>query len=248
MLTLYGATFDPRWFAAAREPAETILARFADAEHGGFYETADDHEPLVARRKELEDTPIPSGASSAAFGLLRLAALTGEHRYEAAAEGALRLLHGVAPQYPSAFGHVLQAIDFHLAAGEEVALVGPDAEPLERVVRAAFRPHVVLAGGAADGVPLLEGRDPVDGRAAAYVCERFACQRPVTTPHELAGLLVYVGRTGIAAPLAWVGWRRSRRRSRSSTSTRPSPCPTISRPPVSSAAPSRSRRCSRSSP
>ena len=71
----------------------------------------------------------------------------------------------------------------------EVALVGPDREPLERVVRARFRPHVVLAGGEADGVPLLEGREPVDGRAAAYVCERFMCQRPVTEPAELAALL-----------------------------------------------------------
>ena len=93
LLTLYEATFDPRWFAAARELADTILARFSDPEHGGFFATADDHEPLVARRKELEDTPIPSGASSAAYGLLRLAALTGEHGYEEAALGVLRLLH-----------------------------------------------------------------------------------------------------------------------------------------------------------
>ena len=71
----------------------------------------------------------------------------------------------------------------------EVALVGPDLEPLERVVRSTFRPHVVLAGGEPDGVPLLAGREPVDGRAAAYVCERFACQRPVTEPAELAALL-----------------------------------------------------------
>ena len=83
-LTLYETTFDPRWFAAARELADTILARFADATHGGFFATADDHETLIARRKELEDNPIPSGASAAAFGLLRLAALTGEHRYEEA--------------------------------------------------------------------------------------------------------------------------------------------------------------------
>ena len=71
----------------------------------------------------------------------------------------------------------------------EVALVGPDLEPLERVVRSTFRPHLVLAGGEPDGVPLLDGREPVDGRAAAYVCERFACQRPVTEPDELAALL-----------------------------------------------------------
>ena len=60
-LALYEATFDPRWFAAARELADTILARFADAERGGFFATADDHETLIARRKELEDTPIPAG-------------------------------------------------------------------------------------------------------------------------------------------------------------------------------------------
>src|SRR5215218_6042526 len=189
LLTLYEATFDPRWFAAARELADTILARFSDHEHGGFFATADDHEALIARRKELEDAPIPAGASAAAFGLLRLAALTGEHRYEEAAVGVLRLLHQVAPQQPAAFAHLLQALDFHLAAVKEVAIVGPDAGPLERVVRGEFRPHVVVAGGPADGVPLLEGREPVDGRAAAYVCERFTCQRPVTEPAELAALL-----------------------------------------------------------
>jgi len=189
LLTLYETTFDPRWFGAARELAETILARFADRDHGGFFATADDHEPLIARRKELEDAPIPAGASSAAFGLLRLGALTGEHRYEEAALGVLRLLHVLAPQHPAAFGHVLQALDFHFAAVKEVAIVGPDAGPLERVVRGAFRPHVVVAGGPADGVPLLEGREPVEGRAAAYVCERFTCLRPVTEPDELAALL-----------------------------------------------------------
>jgi uncharacterized protein YyaL (SSP411 family) len=56
-------------------------------------------------------------------------------------------------------------------------------------VRGAFRPHLVLAGGARDGVPLLEGREPVDGRPAAYVCEHFACKAPVTEPGELEELL-----------------------------------------------------------
>jgi hypothetical protein len=73
----------------------------------------------------------------------------------------------------------------------EVALAGEDTSALAAVVRSAFRPAVVLAGGPAQGgPPLLEGREPVDGRAAAYVCERFACRRPVTDPDELAALLV----------------------------------------------------------
>jgi uncharacterized protein len=189
LLTLYEATFEPRWFEEARGLADMLLARFADREHGGFFSTPDDHEPLVARRKDLEDSPIPSGNSAAALGLLRLAALTGEHRYAAAAEGVIALTHPFAPRYPQAFGHLLQAIAFSLEPVREVALVGDDVAALARVVRGAYRPYLVLAGGPPDGVPLLAGRAPVDGRAAAYVCERFACRAPVTEPDDLAAAL-----------------------------------------------------------
>ena len=192
LLTLYEATFEKRWFDAARATADAIVERFADPERGGFFQTASDHERLVARRKELEDSPIPSGPSSAAFGLLRLAALTGEARYEEHAAGVLRLAGDLARRYPQAFGHLLQALDFQLATVQEVALVGADTDALARVVRSAFRPHLVLAGGDgadARGVALLEGRTPVGGRPAAYVCERFACKQPVCEPAELRSLL-----------------------------------------------------------
>jgi uncharacterized protein len=189
LLTLYESTFDPRWFAAARGIADTMIERFADEERGGFFETSSDHEQLVARRKDLEDNPIPAGNSSAAYGLLRLAALSGEHSYADRAEGVLRLLHEIAPKHPHAFAHLLQALDFRLSQTREVALAGPDTSELERVVRSRFRPHIVLAGGEPDGVPLMEGRTPVDGQAAAYVCEQFSCKRPVTEPAELEALL-----------------------------------------------------------
>ena len=194
LLSLYEATFEPRWFRAARGLADTMIERFADEENGGFFETSSDHERLLTRRKDLEENPIPAGNSSAAYGLLRLAALTGEREYEQRAASVFRLLHHVAPQHPQAFAHLLQAMDFHFAPVKEVALVpagagGAGLEPLERVVRSRFRPHLVLAGGEPDGVPLLADRGPVDGRAAAYVCENFACQRPVTEPEELEALL-----------------------------------------------------------
>ncbi|MDQ3631921.1 MAG: thioredoxin domain-containing protein, partial [Actinomycetota bacterium] len=193
LLHLYEATFEPRWFGAARGLADELIERFADPDRGGFFSTASDAEALVARRKDLEDAPIPAGGSSAALGLLRLAALTGDHRYEAAAEGQLQLLHELAVKHPGAFGHLLQALDERLRPRREVAVVGPAPEraALVAVVREALRPGLVLAGAetADAAVPLLEGRDPVEGRAAAYVCEGFSCRRPVTTPEDLRELL-----------------------------------------------------------
>jgi uncharacterized protein len=186
---LYEATGDSRWYSESTALADVMIERFSDPERGGFYTTADDHEPLAVRRKDLEDSPIPSGNSAAAFGLLRLALLSGEGKYERHALGVLRLLFPLATRHPQAFGHLLRAADFYLAPVKEVAIVGPQPEAGEllRVVRDGYRPHLVLAAGA--GVPLLEGREPVDGHAAAYVCEHFVCQAPVTSPEALAAAL-----------------------------------------------------------
>jgi uncharacterized protein YyaL (SSP411 family) len=191
LLTLYEATFDPRWYETARSTADTMIERFADAEDGGFFTTAADRADGFARRKDLDDSPTPAGGSAAAFGLLRLARLTGEYAYEQRALGVLSVLAPIVAEHPHGFGHALQAIDFYLAPVREVAIVGDGAagEALARVIRGEYRPHVVVAGGDAADVPLLEGRGPVGGRAAAYVCEHFSCRAPVTEPGELATAL-----------------------------------------------------------
>ncbi len=196
LLELYQATFEERWFLRARALADTMIDRFADPEAGGFFSTASDAPALIARRKDLDDTPIPAGASSAAVGLLRLAALTGESPYEQAALGAIRLLQDIAPQHPLAFGHMLQAMLLHATPIAEVAIVGaPGAErdALVAVVRERHRPTAVLALGPGNGtpsaVPLLGGRSSIEGRPAAYVCERFSCLRPVCEPWQLRELL-----------------------------------------------------------
>jgi len=191
LLTLYEASFEPRWFEEAQALAETTIARFGDRERGGFYSTSEDHEELIARRKEVGDHPIPSGNSAAALGLLRLEALTGERSYGEWADGVLRLFAKAAPRRPDAFAHLLRALDFQLAATKEVALVGGDLGELAAAVRSRHRPHLVLAGGpeGAEVPPLLVGRGEVGGRPAAYVCESFACQAPVTDPLQLEALL-----------------------------------------------------------
>jgi uncharacterized protein len=191
LLTLYEASFEARWFEAAKALAQTTIARFGDAERGGFFSTSSDHEALIARRKEIGDHPIPSGNSAIAFGLLRLAALSGERSYEQRAEGVFRLFAPAASRQPEAFAHLLRALDFHLSPTVEVALIGDDLSELAAVVRSEHRPHQVLAGGPEGSAvpPLLADRPAVDDRPTAYVCEHFACKAPVTDPEALAELL-----------------------------------------------------------
>jgi uncharacterized protein YyaL (SSP411 family) len=125
LILLFEATCEERWFSEAVALADTLIARFADPERGGFFSTASDGEQLIVRRKDLEDSPIPSGASSAAMGLLRLAQLTGEEEYERHAVSALHLLAEIAPRHPSSFGHLLQALHWHFAPARPIACAVP---------------------------------------------------------------------------------------------------------------------------
>jgi uncharacterized protein len=196
LLSLYEATFDPRWVAEARALADTILDRFWDDEEGIFYDAAAEGERLVVRPRDVDDNATPSGNSAATLMLLRLAVFTGEPRYERVATRVLRDLAGLLQRAPLAFGHLLAALDFHLATPQEVALVGDPADAgtraLLEVVADRYRPNTVLAlrrpdpaDDAAETIPLLANREPLDGRATAYVCRRYTCRRPVTEPEEL---------------------------------------------------------------
>jgi uncharacterized protein YyaL (SSP411 family) len=125
LIALFEATCEERWFGEACTLAEDLIARFGDPERGGFFSTAADGEALIARRKDLEDTPIPAGASSAALGLLRLAQLSGSEEYERHAVSVLMLTHEIAAQHPSAFGHLLQALHWHFAPARPIACAVP---------------------------------------------------------------------------------------------------------------------------
>ncbi len=125
LVVLFEAGCEERWLSEASALADTLIARFADPERGGFFSTAEDQEALIARRKEIEDSPIPSGSASAAMGLLRLAELTGEREYEQQAVGVLRLVHAIATRHPTGFGHTLQALHWHLAPMRPIACTIP---------------------------------------------------------------------------------------------------------------------------
>jgi uncharacterized protein len=179
---LHVATGELRWLYEAHRLARLAVELFGDEELGGFFLTPSDGERLVARQKDLDDNPTPSGNSMLAFVLLRLARIWGDDELERRAVGVLRLVRDVIARAPSAFGWALCALDLHLSTPRELAIVGgPDTE----VARAALRrldPNAVVAFGPADDVPLLAGKTLVERQPAVYVCERFACRAPVTDP------------------------------------------------------------------
>jgi len=195
-LALYEATFDGSAFALARSLADDVLKLFRDPESGGFFQTGADAEALVVRPKELFDNAVPSGNSAAAYLLLRVALLTGDPEYERAGVSALRLVRDLTGRVPTMLGQALSAVDLYVSRTQEVAIVGdpdaPDTRALVAEVHGRFLPNAVLAvgrPGAAAEVPLLQDRSQQGGKATAYVCERFVCQRPVTEPEELAAQL-----------------------------------------------------------
>ena len=191
LLALYEATFEERYFVAARELADLVLAHFS-ADDGGLCDTADDAETLVARPRSLQDNALPSGGAMATVVLLRLAALTGESRYRSAAEAALAPMAAITAEHPTGFAQWLLASQLTSTPIDEVAIVGdldaPDTRALLAQVYRAYRPGLVLAVSAdpvSSTVPLLHGRTRLDGRATAYLCRGFACQQPVTDPAAL---------------------------------------------------------------
>ncbi len=195
LLDLYEATFEPRWLEAARKLNATTLELFWDDAGGGFFFTPDDHEPLLARSKDVRDGATPSGNSVQLMNMLRLTAIFADEPLGKQADQVIRAFSAEVRQQPLASERFLCACEFARLGPVEIAIVGPlsdDAtQALVKQVWQTYLPNRVLMHRDAQRppafkTPLLEGRTLVDGKPAAYVCRDYACKLPVTTAEALA--------------------------------------------------------------
>jgi uncharacterized protein YyaL (SSP411 family) len=189
-IALFGATGATPWIERAEALVDEVEDLFGDGQ-GGFFDTPSDAETLLKRPQDPADNATPSGQAMAASVFVSMAALTGDRHYQEAAERLLATLSGLGERAPRFAGQSLSALEALLDGPRQVAVVGPaDDADREALVKAAFRlahPGLVVAQGApgSSGVELLEGRDLVGGKPAAYLCHHFVCQLPVTDPAEL---------------------------------------------------------------
>jgi uncharacterized protein YyaL (SSP411 family) len=192
-LALSGVTGQARWVRMAGELLQTALDRFRgqDGDAATFYDTADDGERLFYRPADPADGPTPSGTFALAGALLSYSALTGSAQHRRAAGAALAPLPPIAGRFPRAAGWGLAVAEAIAAGPAEIAVTGPPDDPrtaaLHRTALLAAPPGAVVALGVPGGetVPLLAGRELVDGAPAAYVCRDFTCRMPVTDPQQL---------------------------------------------------------------
>lgn len=200
-LALYELTFDAAWLERSRRLAGSLVDWFWDDDASAFFDTARDHDELPTRPRDTTDNATPSGTSLAAELLLRLGDVLGEPDLVRRGAFVLETLAEPMARFPLAFGHALTAADLAVHGAVEVAIAGDparaDFRALARVLGDLYAPSLVVAGGAPDGtaVALLADRPLRDGRATAYVCRGFVCERPVDDPASLADRLRDVSRT-----------------------------------------------------
>ncbi|MBW2523133.1 MAG: DUF255 domain-containing protein [Deltaproteobacteria bacterium] len=199
LIDLYEAGGDLRWLARARELCQRISSDFADEQAGGFYATSRDHERLLVRYRDGQDGAVPNANAVAARALARLSFFTDDRALRQRAVDAIAAYGKLIDRAPEAFAGSLRVLDLLLEGPVEAVLVGePDDAALHGLCRELGRhylPNRIIVHPVVGQPPLplaaglLEGRGPVDGKAAAYLCRQLSCQAPVSDPSELAAAL-----------------------------------------------------------
>ncbi|HUT54705.1 MAG TPA: thioredoxin domain-containing protein [bacterium] len=205
---LYEAVFDPLYLRTAVALNRIVAGHFQDAAGGGFFQTADDAEAIIARHKDAYDGAVPSGNSVAMMNLLRIGRLTADPALERMAEGVIRAFYCAARKAPAGFTELLSALDFALGPSAEVVIAGaieaPDTVAMIRALRGAYVPNKVLLlrppgrdSTAEDVMPeFVQAMAARGGKATAYVCRNFNCAEPVTDPRRMVELLENVPAQG----------------------------------------------------
>ena len=200
LLEVYETTFNPQYLRQALELSKALSRLFWDQENGGFYFTGNDSEELLLRPKEIYDGAMPSGNSVAALALLKLARLTEDDVYTAMVESMFNCFSREVSHYPRAYTYFLLAVDYYLSAPSHIVIAGDreDSEVQAMLALAAqkFMPETTVIyndpGHQTDNwqlIPVAAGQEAVGGKATGYICENFACQRPVHTMEEFQQIL-----------------------------------------------------------
>jgi hypothetical protein len=181
VIDLYEATLEPKHLDFALALAEAMVAKFYDAENGGFWQSAGGAKDLILRVKDDYDGAEPSGNSVATLALLKLAAITGRKDFKKPAEATLRLFAHRLRNSPPAMPFMLHALDFQLEEPRRVVIAGnphdAKARELLRAAHSVYQPNKVVLGNAG-AVEEFARTLPARNGPVVYLCTGNSCQPP----------------------------------------------------------------------
>jgi uncharacterized protein len=174
------ATGKSNWITHACDVADQLIEFHWDSTNFGLFTIANDAEQLIVRQKDLLDNATPSANSTAAFSLIRLAALTGKSHYSDIALNILRLFSKIAASAPSAFANLINAVHLQNGGVTEIAITGSRTDLLKEI-QTNWLPTAVVAWGEKYDSPIWSDRPA----GFAFVCQNYTCAAPASTIDEL---------------------------------------------------------------
>ncbi len=201
LLELYEATFEVKYLKTAITLAEKMIELFWDENEGGFFFTEKDNQDVIFKQKEIYDGATPSGNSVALLGLIKLAKITGNEKFNEITQKLTESFIATVKKYPSAYTFFLSTLDFILGNSFEIVIVGrkknqSEIKEIVKTINQKFIPNKIIIFKPSDEEsdinsisPFISAYKEIDGKTTIYICTNYECKQPVTNIDDMLALI-----------------------------------------------------------
>ncbi|TRZ78979.1 MAG: thioredoxin domain-containing protein [Nitrosopumilales archaeon] len=176
--------------------ANYLLEHFWDETAKNFFFTADNHEKLIIRTKNIYDLSLPSGNSVAAAVMQRLYHITGNKKYRDVSIKVMESLAMMAAENPFGFGQLLNAMYLYLIKPLEITVINSSNLEIKNYLTKKFIPGAILILiskkeeiESLKHLQFFAGKEFDGNKTKVYVCKDFTCSLPLETVSDIEKLV-----------------------------------------------------------
>ncbi len=181
ILEVYEFSQEESLLKKAESLTEKTLELFSDEKSTLFVSSPKNQDHIIVNQKEIYDAERPSGNSMMMMNLKKLGLLIGNDTYMDHSYKMLVQMKDVFSKQAFSFSKWATAMLIELYGLPEIAIIGEKASDYLDEINMKFIPEKIIMTSANtnDNFPLMEGKVVKAGETLIYVCEGFACRKPV---------------------------------------------------------------------
>ena len=178
LIDMYEASFDSKYLELAKKYADILVEQFY--EDGQFKQSLSKN--IVINSGNSMDNATPSYNFMCGLLLIRLHYYYDNKKYREIVEASMDKVGTYINQYPYAHSTALFVHDYFLNGPKEIVLAAEtNNDPLMNIVKQTYLPCKILASSSTEmDLPILEGKEMVDGKSTIYICKNYTCKEPIT--------------------------------------------------------------------